>query len=196
MQKSEHINELAAALSKAQGMMEAAPKDGRNPHFKSNYSTLASCISAVREPFKANGLSFTQPSRKDEHGNVYVETVIMHSSGQWISGEMNARPTKNDVQGDGSVLSYLQRYGLKAMAGLSSEDDDGNAASVDPAKASGPVNIITYDANSREHKNLLTKIAAAQHIVEIEDLRFLSEYCKGKPLQDLDKLTKEWIKTQ
>ena len=39
------------------------------------------------------------------------------------------RPSKADAQGYGSVLSYLRRYCLSAIAGIAQSDDDGNAAS-------------------------------------------------------------------
>jgi len=42
MQTSELINELATALSKAQGQIRGAVKDAENPHFRSKYADLAS----------------------------------------------------------------------------------------------------------------------------------------------------------
>ena len=44
MKASEQINELAAALSKAQSDMGGAVKDSANPFFKSNYADLTSVI--------------------------------------------------------------------------------------------------------------------------------------------------------
>lgn len=132
MQMSPSIGKLAAALAKAQKAMKPAQKDRDNPFFKSSYATLASVFDAIREPFGANGLALIQPPGKtDEHGNVVIETIIMHESGEWISGEASAKPVKNDPQGVGSVMSYLRRYGAQSMAGLASadDDDDGNAAS-------------------------------------------------------------------
>ena len=37
-------------------------------------------------------------------------------------------PTKADAQGYGSAITYGRRYGLQAMAGVPSVDDDGNDA--------------------------------------------------------------------
>lgn len=127
MKRSEHIGELAAALAKAQGMMTAAIKDASNPFFKSKYATLESVMEAIRVPFSTNGLSYTQPAETDDE-YIVVETMLMHASGQWISSSLLAKPAKSDVQGIGSTISYLKRYGLQAMAGVASEDDDGEAA--------------------------------------------------------------------
>ena len=60
MQTSEQINELAAALAKAQGEITGALKDSANPFFKSKYADLASCWDACRGPLSRNGLSVIQ----------------------------------------------------------------------------------------------------------------------------------------
>ena len=58
-----------------------------------------------------------------------VETIIMHESGEFISGEFLLKCSKNDPQGMGSAITYARRYGLQSACGIPSEDDDGNAAS-------------------------------------------------------------------
>ena len=57
---SEQINELGAALAKAQGLIEGAKKDSANPFFKSKYADLASVWEACRKHLSDNGLSVTQ----------------------------------------------------------------------------------------------------------------------------------------
>lgn len=128
MRTSEQINELAAALSKAQSAMVGAKKDSANPFFKSNYADLAAVMAAISKPFADNGLSFIQSPGFDE-ARIVVTTRIMHASGQWIEGDTVLPPTKNDAQGYGSAITYAKRYGLQAMAGVPSVDDDGNGAS-------------------------------------------------------------------
>lgn len=128
MNRSEQINELAAALAKAQGQMRPASKNTVNPHFRNRYADLASVVDALREPLSANGLSYTQLVGHAE-GSVLVETVLMHSSGQWLSSELALRPAKADAQGVASAITYGRRYSLQAIAGLASDDDDdGNDA--------------------------------------------------------------------
>ena len=57
-------------------------------------------------------------------------TTLIHTSGQWISGEYWLNPAKpNDPQALGSATTYARRYALSALVGVcSEEDDDGNAA--------------------------------------------------------------------
>lgn len=128
MNKSDTIVELAKAMSLAQGEMGGAHKGAKNPFFKSKYADLGAVIEAVKEPFSKNGLSYVQFPIED-NGRVGVETVLMHSSGEWMSNKFTVQLTKQDAQGAGSAITYCRRYGLQAVAGIPSEDDDGNAAS-------------------------------------------------------------------
>lgn len=128
MQTSENINELAAALAKAQALVKGAMKDATNPHFKSSYADLSSVWDACREAITANGLSVVQAPEPGLDGAVCVTTRLMHSSGQWMEASLCCRPMKNDAQGVGSVITYLRRYSLAAMVGVAPEDDDGESA--------------------------------------------------------------------
>lgn len=127
MNKSDQINELATALAKAQGEIENASKSSQNPHFKSRYADLAEVLNTVRPVFASHGLSVSQcPSY--EQGIVSVETVLMHSSGQWMSSVISAPISKLDAQSVGSAITYCRRYSLAAVAGIAQEDDDANSA--------------------------------------------------------------------
>lgn len=127
MKQSESINELAAALSKAQSEMGGAVKDSANPFFKSRYADLTSVVKAIKEPFANHGLSYTQfPCAAD--GCVGVTTRLMHDSGQWLESEYMLPMVKNDPQAAGSAITYARRYALQAMAGIPTADDDAEAA--------------------------------------------------------------------
>lgn len=122
------IDQLAAALAKAQRAMKHAEKSRENPHFKSRYATLADVIDACREPLADNDLSYVQKVSSSQ-GAVIVETVLMHKSGQMVSATLTM-PSQNTAQGIGSALTYARRYGLAAMVGIApDEDDDGTEAS-------------------------------------------------------------------
>jgi hypothetical protein len=166
IETSQELDKLAGALVKAQSAMKAAVKDSTNPHFKSKYADLASVWDACREPLTKNGLAVVQLpgfERLDEGSVATLTTMLLHESGQWIRETAKAPLTKADAQGVGSVLTYLRRYSLAAVASVAPEDDDGNAGShrqetherpadVDangeirdtpraPAKPSGPVSL-------------------------------------------------------
>ena len=142
MNMSENISDLAAALAKAQGEIDDASKGSENPYFKSKYADLAAVRSVIREPLAKNGLSIVQlPSTVD--GGAIVKTVLMHSSGQFISNELFMPAGKSDPHGLGSAITYARRYSLMSILCLASEDDDGNAA-VASVKASPKVDVSAH----------------------------------------------------
>lgn len=131
MQKSESINELAAALAKAQGEIEGAIKDSSNPFFKSNYADLAAVWEACRGPLSKNGLAIVQTTEFDVADvlRVTLRTTLAHSSGQWISSTYPVVTSKPDAQGLGAGMTYARRYALAAILSIPQIDDDGNVAS-------------------------------------------------------------------
>lgn len=138
---SADIGELAKALAAAQGEMTAASKDASNPHFKSRYATLASVWDAIRGPLSRNGLSVSQVLETPDAGpGVIVRTMLLHSSGQWIASRyVMPIPDKLTPQAVGSAITYARRYALSAIVGIApDDDDDGNAASVTPARQEAP----------------------------------------------------------
>ncbi len=123
------MKELATAMAKAQAEIKAALKDSKNPHFKSSYADLTSVWDACRTALTKNGLSVVQVPNF-EGDEVWLETRLLHASGESISGRYPLRPQQQTPQGYGSALTYARRYSLAAMVGVvADEDDDGNAAS-------------------------------------------------------------------
>lgn len=128
MSQSEQINELATALSKAQGEMQAAIKDKVNPFFKSSYADLGSIWDAARPVLSKYGLCIMQTTELMADKTIMV-TTLAHISGQWVKSSIPLNPTKNDSQGMGAAMTYLRRYSLSAIVGVvCDEDDDGETA--------------------------------------------------------------------
>jgi hypothetical protein len=146
MNSSQSIGALAAALVKAQSAIQGAKKDTANPFFKSKYADLSSVVDAIKKPATDNGLTWTQVMH-DADNAAKVETIILHSSGEWLScGVISVPVSKQDAQGYGSALTYARRYSLSAAFGVAPEDDDGNAAAAaapkkDTAAALAAANI-------------------------------------------------------
>lgn len=129
MRKSESITEYAKAFCKAQLEVKQPLKDKDNPFFKSKYVPLENVTEAITTAFANNGISFSQdPTTNTENGYIDVATLVMHTSGEWVEyGPLSVKPTKNDVQGAGSAITYAKRYALSAIFGITSDqDDDGN----------------------------------------------------------------------
>lgn len=135
--KSESIKELAIALAKAQAAIRPALKDSENPHFRSKYADLSSVWDACRKPLTDNGLSVMQMPVDAGDGRVALTTMILHTSGEYITSTVSTRLQKDDAQGVGSALTYLRRYALSSAIGVvADDDDDGNHASAKPAQSS------------------------------------------------------------
>lgn len=129
MKKSDSIGKLALALSKAQAEMKAAIKDAENPFFKSKYANLESVWEAVRRPLADNELSVSQLTEYVSDAKCFcIITMIMHSSGEYVSGEYPLIAKDNSAQAMGSATSYGRRYALEAALGVSRGDDDGEHA--------------------------------------------------------------------
>lgn len=129
MEMSAEVNELFAAMAKAQAVVRDAAKDGKSNRNK--YATLESVLVSVREAFGPHGLAVVQMPQ-DVEGGVVVETMVVHSSGQWMRSSIavgvKADKGMSTVQTMGSAITYLRRYTLMALAGIAPEDDDGATA--------------------------------------------------------------------
>ena len=131
MNRSETIASLAAALSRAQAAIQPALKDKTNPAFRSHYATLESVVEACRDSLATNDLAVLQfPCDHEAADRVALRTMLLHKSGEFVEETVSTRITKCDPQGVGSALTYLRRYSLASIVGVTTtEDDDGNAAS-------------------------------------------------------------------
>ena len=160
--QSENIADLAIALAKAQSENGTVHKDAKNPFYKTNYASLAQVWETVRPALTANGLSVVQLPSQDASG-YYVESMLIHSSGQWIKCRTYMKPVKDDPQGIGSLISYARRYALQSLVMVCPDDDDGEMAmgrstSVPQARTIPPK--VIAPATPKEDPNWFTKAEA------------------------------------
>jgi hypothetical protein len=151
--QSENINELAAALAKAQGQMKAAAYNKINPHFRNRYADMAAVIDAIRGPLSSNGLSYTQTTQTRD-GHFYLLTTLLHSSGQWTAGTYPL-PTVARPQELGAALTYARRYSLSSIVGIAPDDidDDAESANGQTVRAA-PTNGKTPQPEPRKNPHL------------------------------------------
>ena len=129
MKTSEALDKFAPAFLKAQMEMDNAEKNANNPAFRSKYANLEGVIDAVKPALNANGITFLQTGSPSQSGQLTLTTRLLHVSGQWIEDTAECQLSKNDPQGFGSAVTYLRRYNLAAICGITQSDDDGNSAS-------------------------------------------------------------------
>ena len=129
MKTSNSILKIAPALLAAQKEIGGATKTGKNPFFHSDYATLGDVMEACKDILNKNGISVLQPIEANDAGVVFVETVLLHTSGEWILAGMKIAPkSETNPQDQGSAISYARRYSLQSMVFIPSVDDDAEGA--------------------------------------------------------------------
>ena len=127
---------FTAALSKVRSDLPAIVKN-RTVDFKSpkghthyKYEDLAGLVETLSPILARNGLSFRWRTDSTQPGMVSVTNILEHAEGHaeetTLSGPYDMSGNKNPIQAVGSVVTYLQRYTLKAAIGVAAGlDDDG-----------------------------------------------------------------------
>lgn len=183
MNHSDNINKLSEALCKAQKKFKTAIKNKNNPYFKSKYADYTEVLSCVKEPLNSEGITILQPIVKGAEGKDYIETILLHESGEYISSltEIHSIPTyvkdKDNYQilskyikpqDYGSAITYTRRYALSSMLSIDSdEDDDGNIANGN--QLTQPVKQI--DPRMNKIKKLLSDLLTTKRFETVEQLQ-------------------------
>ena len=134
MNRSENINELAAALSKAQAAMTNVTKASKakitmkaGGEYSYTYADLGDICEMLRKPLADNELALMQVPAVDGNG-VDVETIVAHSSGQWIACTVGMAVNTGDPKAIGSAITYARRYGMALIGVVTDDDDDAGGA--------------------------------------------------------------------
>lgn len=164
MRTSTSISAIAKALAAVSADLRNPAMDATNPGFKSKFISLVGLIDSLRGPLHAHGIVVLQPVSSPVAGRVRVTTTLLHSSGEWMSSTADLASGAT-AQSFGTAVSYLRRYTLQAMLGVSGDadaDDDGEAErlaalkpvkgavkkSVTTAATTAPVNRVDFDSTS------------------------------------------------
>ncbi|HPC09742.1 MAG TPA: ERF family protein, partial [archaeon] len=110
------------------------PKDGYNPYFNSEYTTLFTLLNVIKPVLNKHGILLYNKTYFIEQKLVKVETILHYTeTGEELKGEFTSVPKDLTPQGIGAAETYGRRYSLMSLLGLisSEEDDDGNKASFD-----------------------------------------------------------------
>ena len=130
MKSSASIAKLAPALVAALAEIGGVSKGKTNPHFKSKYATLESVIEASKSILASHGIALLQFPAAFSGGAMSLDTVLLHESGEWLSGEeaFGVATSKADPQAVGSALTYARRYAQMAVLNMPAVDDDAEAS--------------------------------------------------------------------
>lgn len=104
---------------------------------KYDYAPLHEIAQTIREPLRASGLSYRWEIQDGE--SINVTCIVTHVQGHSERNSMGSPPddsgAKNQIQQRGSAVTYLQRYTLIGVLGITSADTD------DDGRSSGELNI-------------------------------------------------------
>lgn len=132
LKTSKESDKIFSALAAIQDGLPPISKDARNPHFNATYVTISGLLEELNPLRMAQQVAIYQiPSLSvTENGTrLDLETLFMHTSGQWVSFVTSLPLPKLDAQGVGSAITYGRRYALVAFFNIATDDDDGNKSS-------------------------------------------------------------------
>lgn len=102
--------------------VDAGPLSGKK------YAELFAVVNAITPALSRHGLSSSWKLTKDEKDWIEVTCYLKHTAGHVETVSMGGPPddggAKNKIQARASTVSYLERYTLKAICGLSEQEDD------------------------------------------------------------------------
>jgi hypothetical protein len=186
LQALENRKAFDVAMAQAQAQMplivknrlvdyETSKKDNAGSAIRTTYKheDLAQVVEQIKPVLHKHGLAHRFRTEQLDNGQVKVTCII--TSHGWreetsLSGSRDTSGGKNDVQGIGSIVTYLERYTLKAALGLAAaHDDDGRSGS------DGPTTITV--AQAAELTALAKEVGAD-----------LSKTCKHFGIAEIDQL--------
>lgn len=104
-----------------------------------NHAELSDITEAIGPALSKHALSYRWDIRQDSTNSITVDCILTHIAGHSERVTMSAPPDdsgkKNKIQQIASSTTYLQRYTLLAVTGMSTKgmDDDGREAADDTA---------------------------------------------------------------
>ncbi|WP_442592526.1 ERF family protein [Parapusillimonas sp. JC17] len=132
--QAKKLYDEAFAAFKAEAVRIIKGKDvSAGPLKGTSYAVLNDVVKAVTPALSKHGLSSSWKLTRDEPEWMEVTCFLRHVGGHEESvsmgGPPDAGPGRNAIQARASTKTYLERYTLKAITGLSEQDDDtdGNA---------------------------------------------------------------------
>ena len=194
MKTSESVAQVGAALAAAQAEIRTIAKDRTNPHFKNRYATLDAIMEAVRPVLAVHGLSIVQgctmPNEIEGRLTGFaVETMVLHSSGEFLANLVYVPLVKASAQDAGSALTYGRRYGVSALLALATDDDDdGQQASSPPRPVAKPAPAGT-EASDKQ-RAFLAKLAKSSVLTTAESKRLTDVTDRDKAKAAIDWATR------
>lgn len=175
MNKSESIGALSLALSKLQGEIQNLHKDKQGYGYK--YTELASVLDVARPLCAKYELAVAQLCT-NLNEQVGVETVLTHSSGEWISSTLymsvEAGKGVSLAQSAGKVITYARRYSLAAILGVAQTDNDAAIERAPDVKLLAALNKLIVEKSLEDKIEPWCKFYKISELSELNDAQIKS----------------------
>jgi len=153
----------AFAAFKAESVRIIKGRDVKEGPLKGkSYAELHDVVNAVTPALSKHGLSSSWKLTRDEKDWMEVTCYLRHVGGHEESVSMGGPPdvggAKNAIQARASTKTYLERYTLKAITGLSEQNDDNDG------------NGVASQASADLRDELISRVAQAETQAKLEDL--------------------------
>jgi hypothetical protein len=119
------------------------------------YEDLADLTEQLSPAMSKHGLSFRWRTDATQPGYIAVTCIVAHADGHeeetTLSGPYDNSGNKNPIQAIGSVVTYLQRYTLKAAIGVAAGvDDDGRGVPPNEPPETPQPGAASHSANASD----------------------------------------------
>lgn len=143
--------DAAFANFKAEAVVIIKGKDVTDGPLKGkSYAELHDVVNAVTPALSKHGLSSSWKLTKDDRDWMEVTCFLRHVGGHEESVSMGGPPdtggAKNAIQARASTKTYLERYTLKGITGLSEQGDDDDGRPPKVAKVITQVQLLRLQA--------------------------------------------------
>lgn len=136
--QSENVTDLIKSLIKAKGEFRSVYKEKKNSNIGYKYSSLENIFAMTDPVLLSNDMTIVQATEPRD-GDQFIRTSLYHSSGQWITSYLKIVPEpavlrKGEVptsvpkpvtnQDIGKSLTYMRRYAVMSLLGISFSDEE------------------------------------------------------------------------
>lgn len=186
------------AMARFKATCPPVPRRTENTQFKvtrngvvapRRYATLEDIEATVRGPAGACGLSFRWGDAKVDGEKLTLTCIVSHSDGHSeassVTLPLESRAGCSEAQKYGAVMTYAQRYSLIHAFGLTTCDDDTDAAPAEPERMVTPEQVQVIES-------LLDKRPAGSRARLLD---YLKEKFGSTTLEELPASRFEWLRS-
>ena len=180
MRQSESIKNLLPALMDAQKEIPTMPKNAKAYGY--NYTDLDTITSVIKPILARHNISYMQSVGMDDEGRSTLTTRVFSRDGEYIE-DVTLLPViqsakNNSAQTMGMAITYVRRYALCAMLGITSDEDvDANTVMGNsvPQNVQNVQNAMNGTASRQSNSDVSAEISRLLSMVGADGVAIFSD---------------------